>query len=231
VEPRAADADDAMRFLRELRQLRNEAGLETAELAARAHYPRDVIVAAEAGPSIPGLPVLSAYVRGCGAGLAEWEERWRSLTGSPVAVPCLPARPAGCSSLADAGARLGAVVSSSAEVLIPAQVMRRLSAPAGTVSAEAASIEAASAEAACAKTVPVAAVSAGTTPAATALAEAALAVAAAGGVSHVGPLPAVGPATLPATRQAGFPRAALAAATAAVMVVLGTILMLLRRRG
>jgi len=84
-----------MRFLRELRQLRNEAGLEPAELAARTHYPRDVIVAAEAGPSIPGLPVLSAYVRGCGAGLAEWEERWRSLTGSSAAVPGLPARPAG----------------------------------------------------------------------------------------------------------------------------------------
>src|SRR6202041_628682 len=120
VETRTADTDDAMRFLRELRQLRNEAGLEPAELAARAHYPRDVIVAAEAGPSIPGLPVLSAYVRGCGAGLAEWEERWRSLTGSLAASAGLPARPAGCSGLADAGARLSATVSSNAEVPIPA---------------------------------------------------------------------------------------------------------------
>jgi len=94
-----------MRFLRELRQLRNEAGLEPADLAARAHYPHDVIVAAEAGPSIPDLPVLTAYVRGCGGGLEEWEERWRSLTGSPTAAICLPARPVGCSSLASAGAR------------------------------------------------------------------------------------------------------------------------------
>ena len=61
-------ADDATRFLRELRQLRSEAGLESAELAARAHYPHDVIVAAEIGPGLPELPVLSAYVRGCGPG-------------------------------------------------------------------------------------------------------------------------------------------------------------------
>jgi hypothetical protein len=97
--------DDAMRFLRELRQLRNEAGLEPVELAARAHYPHHVIVAAEAGPGLPELPVLSAYVRGCGGGLAEWEERWRSVIGSPAASLHLPARPAGSSSLAEAGAQ------------------------------------------------------------------------------------------------------------------------------
>jgi hypothetical protein len=196
-----------MRFLRELRQLRNEAGLEPAELAARAHYPRDIIVAAEAGPSIPGLPVLSAYVRGCGAGLAEWEERWRSLTGSQAAAPCLPARPAGCSSLADAGARLGAAVSNNAEGLIPvpAQVMRRPSA---------------TAEPALAETTPAEAIPAGIAPSA----------AAAGALPRSGPLPAIRPGALPATRQAGFPRAALAAIVAGVMVVLGTILVLLRRR-
>src|SRR5579864_8979097 len=99
--------DDAMRFLRELRQMRSKAGLEPAELAAKAHYPSDVIVAAEAGPALPDLPVLSAYVRGCGEGIAEWEERWRSLTGAPTAPVCLPARPVGSSSLAAAGARAG----------------------------------------------------------------------------------------------------------------------------
>jgi DNA-binding XRE family transcriptional regulator len=187
VETRTADTDDAMRFLRELRQLRNEAGLELAELAARAHYPRDVIVAAEAGPSIPALPVLSAYVRGCGAGLAEWEERWRSLTGSSAAAAGLPPRPAGCSGLADAGARLSAVVSSNAEVPIPAQVMRLLSGPMEPTPAEA--------------------------------------------TSHASQLPAIRPAALPATRRPGFPRAALAAAVAAVSVVLGAILVLLRRKG
>jgi DNA-binding XRE family transcriptional regulator len=191
VETRATDTDDAMRFLRELRQLRNEAGLEPAELAARAHYPRDVIVAAEAGPSIPALPVLSAYVRGCGAGLAEWEERWRSLTGSSAAAAGLPPRPAGCSGLADAGARLSAVVSSNAEVPIPDQVMRLLSGPMEPTPAELASPEP---------------------------------------TSHASQLPAIRPAALPATRRPGFPRAALAGAVAAVIVVLGAILVLLRRK-
>lgn len=99
--------DDRARFLRELRELRAEAGLGHAELAARAHYPCDVIRAAEAGPSLPGLPVLSAYVRGCGGTVAEWEERWRSLTSSP-ALPLLPARSIGESEAATAGARIGA---------------------------------------------------------------------------------------------------------------------------
>jgi hypothetical protein len=200
-----------MRFLRELRQLRDEAGLELVELASRAHYSRDVIVAAEAGPSIPGLPVLSAYMRGCGGRLTEWEERWRSLTGSPAAGPCLPARPAGCSSLADAGARLGAAVSSAAEVPIPAQVMRRLSVFAGTVSAGT--------------------VSAGASVPVPVPAETAASVSAAGAVSHGSLLPAVGPLALPAARLASISRAALAATVTAVMVVLGTIFMLLRRVG
>ena len=108
--PRDTSHDDAMRFLFELRQLRAKAGLAPTELAARAHYPHHVIMAAEAGPSLPDLPVLSAYLRGCGAGLADWEERWRSLTGSPAAGLCLPMRPAGCSDLASAGARISAAV-------------------------------------------------------------------------------------------------------------------------
>ena len=215
METRAANADDAMRFLRELRQLRNEAGLEPAELAARTHYPRDVIVAAEAGPSIPGLPVLSAYVRGCGAGLAEWEERWRSLTGSSAADPSLPARPAGCSGLADAGARLSAAVSSNGEVPIPAQVMRFLSAAAEPVSTEPVSTGTTLAEATPAGATPAGAASTATT---------------AGAVVHASLLPAVRPAALPATRLSGFPRAALAAVVGAVVVVLGAILVFLRRR-
>ena len=105
-ELRDAAGDDSARFLRELRQLRGGAGLGHAELAARAHYPYDAIRAAEAGPSLPDLPVLSAYVRGCGGTPAEWEERWRSLTHSP-ALPLLPVRSAGHSDAATAGARVG----------------------------------------------------------------------------------------------------------------------------
>ena len=107
VEPCDVPEDDPVRFLRELRQLRNEAGFGHTELAARAHYPCGAIRAAEAGPALPDLPVLSAYVRGCGGTVAEWEERWRALTRSP-ASPLLPVRPGGVSDAATAGARVGA---------------------------------------------------------------------------------------------------------------------------
>jgi DNA-binding XRE family transcriptional regulator len=100
--------DDPARFLRELRQLRDGAGLGQAELAARAHYPREAIRAAEAGPALPDLPVLSAYVQACGGPVTDWEERWRTLTRSP-ALTLLPTRTAGCSDAAAAGARIGSV--------------------------------------------------------------------------------------------------------------------------
>ena len=99
-----ASGDDPARFLRELRQLRDGAGLGQAELAARAHYPYDAIKAAEVGPALPDLPVLSAYVRGCGGTTEEWEERWRSLTRSP-SLPLPASRDAGISDAATAGAR------------------------------------------------------------------------------------------------------------------------------
>jgi hypothetical protein len=100
-----ASADDTTRFLRELRQLRDSAGLTHAELAARAHYPYDVIRNAELGPGLPDLPVLSAFVRGCGGTTEEWEERWRSLTQSP-SLPLSSARQSGRSDAATAGARI-----------------------------------------------------------------------------------------------------------------------------
>ena len=74
VTGHSAPGDDPARFLQELRQLRDGAGLGHAELAARAHYPYDSIRAAEVGPSLPDLPVLSAFVRGCGGTTEEWEE-------------------------------------------------------------------------------------------------------------------------------------------------------------
>ena len=121
---RDARKDNPARFLRELRELRSHAGLGYVELAARAHYPCDAIKAAEAGPSLPDLPVLSAYVRGCGGTTAEWEERWRAITGCP-ASPVLAARPAGCSEAADAGARVGAA-SAAADGHDPDRVMAAL---------------------------------------------------------------------------------------------------------
>jgi DNA-binding XRE family transcriptional regulator len=125
VAPCDAQADNPARFLRELRQLRDGAGLGQTELAVRAHYPRDAIKAAEAGPALPELPVLSAYVRGCGGAVTEWEERWRALTSSP-ALPLLPTRTAGCSDAATAGARIGSV-SLAADAHDPSLVMAALS--------------------------------------------------------------------------------------------------------
>lgn len=92
----------------ELRELRDGAGLGHAELAARAHFPYDSIMAAEVGPALPDLPVLSAFVRGCGGTAEEWEERWRSLTKSP-SLPVAGTRPTGRSDAANAGARIGSV--------------------------------------------------------------------------------------------------------------------------
>ena len=103
---RASEDDTTTRFLYELRQLRSAAGLGHAELAARAHFPYDSILAAEAGPELPDLPVLSAYVRACGGATEEWEERWRSLSSSP-SLPLSASRSGGRSDAATAGARIG----------------------------------------------------------------------------------------------------------------------------
>jgi DNA-binding XRE family transcriptional regulator len=100
--------DGAGRFLSDLRALRAKAGLDQGELAARAHYPRDVITAAESGRVLPELPVLAAYVRGCGgfaSDFSEWEDRWRAVTGS-TASPVRQTRVAGLSGAASAGARI-----------------------------------------------------------------------------------------------------------------------------
>jgi len=121
---RRASGDDPARFLLELRQLRDGAGLGPAELAARAHYPYDRIKAAEVGPTLPDLPVLSAYVRGCGGTTEEWEERWRSLTSAPT-LPLNDARPAGNSSAATAGARIGSI-SPAADTPDPSIIMAAL---------------------------------------------------------------------------------------------------------
>lgn len=134
VVPSGVPDDDPARFLRELRQLRNGAGLEHVELAARAHYPCDAILAAEAGPSLPDLPVLSAYVRGCGGTVTEWEERWRTLTRSP-ALTLLPTRDAGGSDAAAAGARIGSV-SLAADAHDPRIIMAALGRVANGITSE-----------------------------------------------------------------------------------------------
>jgi hypothetical protein len=101
----AGEGDGKERFLADLRTLRDTAALELDELAARAHYPSAVLKEAENGPSLPGLPILAAYVRACDGDVPEWEERWRRLGFESRADPSLPIRPAGASPAAVAGAR------------------------------------------------------------------------------------------------------------------------------
>ena len=106
----AGEGDDNERFLADLRGLRDTAALGFDELAARAHYPSEVLRGAAGGPSLPSLPILAAYVRACEGDVPEWEERWRRLGFESRADPSLPVRPAGASPAAVAGARAGVSV-------------------------------------------------------------------------------------------------------------------------
>jgi hypothetical protein len=103
----AGPGDDQARFLADLRALRDSAAIGFDELAARAHYPSDVLKEAENGPVLPGLPILTAYVRACDGDVLDWEERWRRLNPDAPDDPDLPVRPAGASPAAQAGARAG----------------------------------------------------------------------------------------------------------------------------
>ncbi len=103
----AGPGDDQARFLADLRALRDYAAIGYDEMAARAHYPSDILKEAENGPYLPGLPILAAYVRACEGDVLDWEERWRRLNPEVVEDPDLPVRPAGASPAAVAGARAG----------------------------------------------------------------------------------------------------------------------------
>jgi len=103
----AGPGDDQARFLADLRALRDSAAIGYDEMSARAHYPSDVLKEAENGPSLPGLPILAAYVRACEGDVLDWEERWRCLNPEVPDDPDLPVRPAGASPAAVAGARAG----------------------------------------------------------------------------------------------------------------------------
>jgi hypothetical protein len=103
----AGPGDDQARFLADLRSLRDMAAIGYGELAARAHFPSDILKEAENGPMLPGLPILTAYVRACEGDVTEWEERWRRLASEVPEDPDLPVRPAGASPAAVAGARAG----------------------------------------------------------------------------------------------------------------------------
>ena len=138
--PAGADAERAA-FLRDLRALRDQAGLQTRDLAARAHYPEDTLKTAEDGPALPSLPVLEAYVRGCGARPSDWEDRWRRRTLSEEAGlgSALPTRAPTANRLPTTGASAGPVGLSAAEQAALAPGLARVAAGLGptTVAADA----------------------------------------------------------------------------------------------
>jgi hypothetical protein len=106
----AGHGDNQERFLADLRALRDAVAIGYDELAARAHFPSNILKEAENGPGLPGLPILAAYVRACEADVPEWEERWRRLAYEGLTDPGLPVRPAGASPAAVAGARAGITI-------------------------------------------------------------------------------------------------------------------------
>ena len=88
--PYGEPGEDLEAFLSDLRALRSREGLSIAELAARTGLSQDTIAAAADGPVRPTMPVLQAYVLGCGDSLETWEGRWKDLppaTGSTEIVP------------------------------------------------------------------------------------------------------------------------------------------------
>src|SRR3954453_9209615 len=91
----AGSGDDQARFLADLRALRDSAVIGYDELSARAHYPSDVLKEAENGPSLPGLPILSAYVRACEGDALDGEDGGRGRNPEVDYGRKLPGRPAG----------------------------------------------------------------------------------------------------------------------------------------
>ena len=70
---------DLEAFCDDLRTLRERRGLSIDELSAIAHFPPETLTAAETGPTRASLPVVEAYVVGCGEDPGPWEDRWREL--------------------------------------------------------------------------------------------------------------------------------------------------------
>src|SRR5580700_6258036 len=103
----AGPGDDQARFLADLRALREAAAVGYDELAARAHYPSDILKEAENGPGLPTLPILAAYVRACDGVVLVREVRWRRGANEIAGYRGRPVRPAGASPAAVAGARAG----------------------------------------------------------------------------------------------------------------------------
>jgi WD40 repeat protein len=85
--PLGEGAGPVVDFARDLRALREQAGLPTyRELSARAHYSAAALSEAAGGRKLPSLPVTIAYVTACGGDTTEWEKRWRTTTAKLAAA-------------------------------------------------------------------------------------------------------------------------------------------------
>jgi hypothetical protein len=74
--PEEAD-DPVQRFLGELNQLRNSAGMPSyRQLAARAHYSRSALWRAARGSHLPSREIALALACACGGDRAEWDRKW-----------------------------------------------------------------------------------------------------------------------------------------------------------
>lgn len=87
----AIETDNIAAFARDLRVLRNKAGLDYPEMAEKSHYTMRTLASAAGGMRMPTLPVLIAYVTACGGDQAEWEERWGKLMKAREGQPSLTA--------------------------------------------------------------------------------------------------------------------------------------------
>ncbi|WP_199930802.1 nSTAND1 domain-containing NTPase [Streptomyces sp. CB02923] len=75
-------AGPVQRFALELRKLRKKAGSPTyREMAKGAGYSNAALARAASGGTLPSLSLTLAYVKACGANLAEWEQRWNAARG------------------------------------------------------------------------------------------------------------------------------------------------------
>jgi transcriptional regulator with XRE-family HTH domain len=63
-----------------LRQVRTDAGLTYAQLAARTDYSISTLQEAASGKRLPTLSVTLAFAGACGADIGEWREYWTDLS-------------------------------------------------------------------------------------------------------------------------------------------------------
>ena len=86
AQPVASIAPDGLdSFARDLRALRAKAELDYPAMAEASHYTMKTLASAAGGLRLPTLPVAVAYVRACGANVAEWEDRWQKLAAKITA--------------------------------------------------------------------------------------------------------------------------------------------------